>query len=153
VGRGFKLRRPSVKRTTPSRSSTRAIFERDMYICRYEHCQRPTIDPEVLKLLSKAFPDLLPYHSHWKPVEEHILYWTYSTSLEHELACAGGGGSEAENLLTSCYLCNDVKNYLPLSIVGWSVAQPASRLWSGLREHLPALREALREFPVPPTGG
>jgi 5-methylcytosine-specific restriction endonuclease McrA len=153
VGRGYKLPRPAAKRTTPSRSDIRATFQRDMYTCRYQHCQRPTIELEVLKVLSRTFPDLLPYYSNWMPVEKHILYWIYSTSLEHQLACADGGSSRAENLLTSCYLCNDVKNYLPLSILGWSVAQPATHAWSGLREYLPGLRRALQEMPDLPIGG
>jgi len=145
VGRGYKLPRSAAKRTTPSKAVVRAIFQRDNYTCRYRHCQRRTIALDVLKILSMAFPDLLPYQSNWKPVGNHILYWVYSTSLEHQLACAAGGTSEADNLLTSCYSCNDIKNYLPLELLDWSIAPPIAEEWSGLREHLPALRKAMRK--------
>ena len=122
------------------RQDMRATFARDGYTCRY--CSRPTIALEVLKLLSKAFPDLLPYHPNWRPVVRHILYWTYSTSLEHIESFPSGGTSCAGNLLTACYLCNDFKNYLPLDLLGWTDVPPAQTGWLGLTEYISELRKS-----------
>lgn len=144
VASGYKSPFPRAKRLEPRSAEVRATFIRDAYVCRYSHCRRRTISLDVLKLLSKAFPDVLPYHPNWKPVESHILYWTYSTSLEHRVSFPSGGTSAAENLLTACYQCNDIKSHLPVELLGWSVDTPPERLeWDGLTRHLPTLRQVV----------
>ena len=134
---------PGAKRLPVKREDKRATFIRDRYTCRYAHCLRETVDLDVLKLLSKAFPAVLPYHSNWRPVADHILYWTYSTSVEHAVPFPAGGNSEPENLLTGCYLCNDVKKHLPADLLGWSVSPVPQSQWRGLTEYLPDLRRAV----------
>jgi len=129
------------KRQSTKRSDIRATFARDGYTCRYTHCRRQTVDLEVLKLLSRAFPDVLPYHGNWRPVEEHILYWTYSTSLEHIVPFPAGGTSDVKNLLTACYLCNDIKNCRALDLLGWTVGPPPESGWRGLTEYISELRK------------
>jgi len=42
------------------------VFRRDQYTRRYVHCQRRTVDDDVLRLLSKLLPKVLPYDPHWK---------------------------------------------------------------------------------------
>lgn len=143
VGTGYKPPLPGAGRQAARRADIRATFARDRYTCRYAHCRRPTVGLDVLKLLSKAFPDVLPYHPNWRPVDHHILYWTYSTSLEHRIPFPAGGTSAADNLLTACYQCNDVKNYLPLEVLGWSVSPPEESNWKGLTEYLSPLRAAV----------
>jgi 5-methylcytosine-specific restriction endonuclease McrA len=143
VSAGYKAPLPGVGRQPARQADIRATFARDRYTCRYQHCQRPTIDLAVLKLLSKAFPDVLPYHPNWRPVNHHILYWTYSTSLEHRVPFPAGGTSAADNLLTACYQCNDVKTYLPLEVLGWTVSPPTDTNWVGLTEYLSPLRAAV----------
>jgi hypothetical protein len=143
VARGHKSQFPGTKRTSPRAADIRTAFARDRYTCRYAHCGRPTIALDVLKLLSRAFPDIMPYQSNWRPVDRHILYWVYSASLEHHVAFPAGGTSDASNLLTACYLCNDVKNCIPAEVLGWKVLEPADSSWSGLTEFLPRLRTAV----------
>ena len=146
VAAGFK--RPAARttgRTKPSASEQRATFLRDRYTCCYSHCQRPTVSLEILRLLSTAFPEVLPYHRNWTPLDRHILYWTYSTSLEHlrSFSEIGPLAAAAGNLITSCYECNDIKNYLPIELLCCRVTTPADTTWAGLTEFLPQLRKAV----------
>lgn len=118
-----------------------ATFSRDRFTCRYVHCQRRTIYIPVLKEISRIMPNSLPYQSNWRPVQSHILYWTWSTSLEHKISFPYGGDSEPENLITSCYQCNDLKNYLPFETLGWEISEPSASEWDGLIGYLPSLKE------------
>ena len=151
VGLGQK-KSQSAKRQPTKVADVRASFVRDRYTCRYAHCRRATIALEILKLLSKGFPDLIPYKSNWKPLERHILYWVYSTSVEHRVPFAAGGTSEAANLITACYLCNDVKNCVPIEVLGWTVADPPDSDWAGLTEHITALRAAVGRIALRNSG-
>jgi 5-methylcytosine-specific restriction endonuclease McrA len=132
------------RRVAVSPSSRLAIFRRDHFVCRYSHCRRRTLYVPVLRALSRLFPDLIPYQSNWRPVEEHILYWTYATSLEHAISFPNGGTSNPENLITACYQCNDTKNMLDASELGWEVADPDESAWDGLEGYLPELLAAIR---------
>lgn len=82
-------------------ATKRAIFERDQYRCRL--CGLRTIDLDVLKALSRLFPDELPYHPAWKQGVTSPIYWTHSTSLEHVVPIARGGADDETNFATSCY--------------------------------------------------
>jgi 5-methylcytosine-specific restriction endonuclease McrA len=75
-------------------------------------------------------------------VEEHILYLTYGTSLEHAISFPNGGTSNPENLITACYQCNDTKNMLDTSELGWEVARVEDMEWDGLSGYLPELLAA-----------
>jgi hypothetical protein len=127
------------RRVAVSQSSRLAIFRRDHFVCRYSHCRRRTLYVPVLRALSGLFPDLISYQSNWRPVEEHILYWTYATSLEHAISFPNGGTSNPENLITACYQCNDTKNMLDASELGWEVGEPDESEWDGLSECLSEL--------------
>ena len=139
---GFKppVRPNSRRATAPAR--VRAIYARDHYICRYSHCQRATVSVEVLRQLSTAFPSVFPYHLHWRRADTHFIYYTHSASLEHLIPLASGdpASERDDNLLTACYACNDLKNYLPIELLGWHVTEPSTMDWAGLTEYLPALR-------------
>lgn len=135
-------------RVNPSSGLARRIFERDRYTCRY--CGRRTIDLAVLKELSRAFPDLFPYHPHWKFDDSHRLYWTHSASIEHAVPVSRGGSSEIENLITTCYECNAAKGDALAEELGWHQLPPAESDWDGLIQDLPALVAAVAELPVPP---
>jgi 5-methylcytosine-specific restriction endonuclease McrA len=152
VAASYKPPLPGAGRQPARQADIRATFARDRYTCRYAHCQRPTVHLAVLKLLSKTFPDVLPYHSNWCPVDRHVLYWTYSTSLEHRVPFPAGGTSAADNLLTACYQCNDVKKHLPLDVLGWTVSPPADASWKGLTEYLSPLRAAVARVQLRETG-
>jgi hypothetical protein len=94
----------------------------------------------VLKALSRAIPDLMPYHPNWRPVSDHVLYWIYSASLEHFVSFPLGGTSDESNLVTACYQCNDLKNWLSAEALGWTVGPPGDGAWDGLEGLLPQLR-------------
>jgi 5-methylcytosine-specific restriction endonuclease McrA len=147
---GFKpLVRPNSRRG-PSPSRVRAIYVRDHYICRYSHCQRATVSVDVLRQLSTAFPSVFPYHLHWRRADTHFIYYTHSASLEHLIPLASGdpASERDDNLLTACYACNDLKNYLPIERLGWHVTGPSTKVWAGLTEYLPALRSAASALPA-----
>ncbi len=140
-GPGSKVVKPALPPGKTPRMPVRvadltATFERDHFTCRYAHCRRRTIYLPVLKALSKAFPGILPYHSAWRPVSDHLLYWICSTSLEHKISFPNGGTSDPENLITACYLCNDVKNYLTAESLGWTIEPPGESNWMGLRQYI-----------------
>jgi 5-methylcytosine-specific restriction endonuclease McrA len=138
---GFKKRFPGTKRKEPSKAEKRATFARDCYTCRYSHCRRPTVSPDVLRLLSKVFGQVMPYHPHWLDRDKHILYYTYSTNIEHlkPFSEAGPSAASVENLITACYECGDIKNYLTIECLGWHVTEPPNTDWAGLSEHIPRL--------------
>ncbi len=127
-------------RESVSPINTASTFHRDSFTCRYKHCQRRTIHPSVFIELSRIFPDIFPYHLHWKLDKCHILYWIYSTSIEHKISFPYGGNSSPENLITSCYLCNDVKNHHPFESLGWEITDPIVSDWDGLKKYIPQLK-------------
>ena len=131
---------PRPKRDSPSEAVKMRVFARDDFTCRYAHCQRRTIHLRILRGLSRAFPDLMPYHPRWAPLEQHILYWIYGTSLEHHVAFAQGGASTDENLITACYACNDLKGHLPAAVLGWVAGPQRPCSWTGLTEFLAPMR-------------
>jgi 5-methylcytosine-specific restriction endonuclease McrA len=145
VARGYKSSTTPTRRTSVRATDQREVFLRDRYTCRYRHCGRKVIDLRVLKLLSKALPDILPYHPNWKPLEDHIVYWTFSASLEHMVPFPEGGSSSTPNLITACYQCNDLKNRLPISIICWEVAERAGSGWDGLVSRIAELKRAVAE--------
>lgn len=147
---GFKKRFPGTKRKNPSDAEKLATFIRDRYTCRYSHCRRPVVSLDVLKLLSKAFPDVLPCRSNnWPGLDEHILYYTYSPNLEHlrSFTEVGPSAAAAENLITACYECGDIKNYLTIELLGWHVTEPPDTNWAGLTEYIPRLLTAVAALP------
>ena len=138
--------RPAQKTSrAPVRSADMfATFQRDRFTCRYAHCQRQTIYLPVLKELSRLFQDVLPYQKNWFPVQRHIVYWMWGTSLEHRVSFPFGGTSELSNLLTACYQCNDLKNYHQLENLGWKRGMRLSQRYS-CTNHRRILRASIKE--------
>ena len=64
-------------RMTVPRSAMLAIFQRDHFVCRYQHCRRRTVYVPVLRALSALFPDLIPYQKNWRPLR--ITFFTGRT--------------------------------------------------------------------------
>ena len=128
-------------RMTVPRSAMLAIFQRDHFVCRYQHCRRRTVYVPVLRALSALFPDLIPYQKNWRPPEDHILYWTYGASLEHLISFPHGGTSDRSNLITACYHCNEIKNMLWADDLGWVVSDVCVDDWDGLSCSHPGLSE------------
>ena len=113
-------------------------FARDHWTCRF--CGARTIDLQILRGLSRLFPDPLPFHPNWKFSESHLIFWTHSTSLEHVIPFARGGADEPSNFVTSCYACNDARGDLLLEEIGWSLKPIAETDWRGLTEYLADLK-------------
>ena len=132
------VRTVPVRRVAVSGRVAEAAFRRDHFTCRY--CGRRTIHLDVLKLLSRALPRALPYDPGWKPVEDLIVFWTHSVSIEHHVPLARGGSNDSSNIVTSCYQCNDVKKYYLAEELGWSLRPAKHSEWDGLVSRLPALR-------------
>ncbi len=107
-----------------------AVFRRDGFVCRY--CGKQTLFVPTLRLLSRRYPDLLPFHSNWKRGECHPVFWTHSASCDHIIPLARGGCSGPENLATACYMCNDMKSQWLLSELRWTLADPSNEGWDGL---------------------
>src|SRR5262249_14424744 len=131
------------RRTEPGAAVKRATFERDHFICRYSHCLKRTIYLPVLRAMSAVFPEIIPYNSNWTPLEELIVYWTFSTSIEHRISFPHGGTSDPENLITACYQCNDIKNMTWAGDLAWEVAEIREVDWDGLSSYLPDLEKFL----------
>jgi 5-methylcytosine-specific restriction endonuclease McrA len=123
---GLRAKRASVQATTK-----RSVFERDNYTCRL--CGRRTIDVEVLRSLSRAFPNELPYDHHWSFTASSPIYWTHTTSLEHVVPIARGGAHDDTNFATSCYACNDARGDYLLEELGWTLRGVSTTPWDGLR--------------------
>lgn len=142
---GFKKRFPGTKRKDPSKAEKRTAFVRDCYTCRYSHCQRQTVSPDVLRLLSRVFTEVMPYHPNWLDRDKHVLYYAYSTNIEHlrSFPEIGPSAAAADNLITACYECGDIKNYLSIEALDWHVTQPADSDWAGLTEYIPHLISAV----------
>jgi len=53
-----------------------AVFARDSYTCRY--CERQTIAPSVLRVVSHVFPEVFRFHPNWKTSETDAAYFVLS---------------------------------------------------------------------------
>lgn len=140
---GLKSARAATARKWTTHEQSRPIYERDRYTCRY--CGKRTVLVRVLEVLSYAFPEELPYGGRsWPMAHTHIAYWTHTTSLEHLVPHARGGGFDAaENLGVACWQCNHVKGDALIDEVGFQSRTAASD-WDGLTHHLPQLVEAAK---------
>ncbi len=67
------------------------IFFRDRFVCRY--CEKRTIRPPVLRLVSHFLGDDFRYHPHGRMTECHIAFWRDIASCDHILPVARGGNS------------------------------------------------------------
>lgn len=122
------------KRSSVSATARRAVFERDQYTCRL--CGRRTVDVDVLRSLSREFPDELPYDPHWNFEKSSLIYWTHTASLEHLVPIARGGADDETNFVTSCYACNDARADYLLEELGWTLRPVSATPWDGLRRYL-----------------
>jgi 5-methylcytosine-specific restriction endonuclease McrA len=113
-----------------------AVFARDSYTCRY--CERLTIAPPILRVVSHVFPEVFRFNPNWKTSETDAAYFVLSTSSDHVLPVTRGGTDDPDNLVTACWKCNGMKsNFLLSELRHWKlmpVAAPNS--WRGLTEYL-----------------
>jgi hypothetical protein len=65
------------------------VFRRDGFLDRYSG--RRLVFPGVLRLLSRLFPEELPFHTNWKMAETHPAYWELFPTIDHVMPVARGG--------------------------------------------------------------
>ncbi len=114
-----------------------AVFRRDGFVCRY--CGKLTLFVPTLRLMSRLYPQLLPFQKNWKRGECHPVFWTHSASCDHIVPLARNGSSAPDNLATACYMCNDMKSQWLLSELRWNLADPSVEGWDGLSALYPSL--------------
>ncbi len=123
------LLKPS-KRKEISLSLQLEVFKRDHFTCRY--CGKETIYVGALRLINHLLPEEFPYHKNWKWEKTHPAFWELSASCDHILSVARGGGSEMENLVTSCYMCNSIKAHWTIEELRWELKEINHTAWDGL---------------------
>ncbi len=113
-----------------------SVFVRDHFTCRY--CEKPALWLPILRLISAAFgdDDPFPYDSHWK--RNHV-YWTHAATWEHVVPRIRKGSHDAANVVTACYLCQDMKNDRP----GWLPGELMVSEWDGLMSRRGSLSVAV----------
>jgi len=119
-----RTRRISVSNVTQLR-----VFRRDSFYCRY--CGQKTMFLPTVRILSDLFPDQLPVDPGWKLDHTHPVYWTLIASADHVIPAIRGGGSDEDNLVTSCWRYNDIKRAWSLQELRWSLEGPVESDWDG----------------------
>jgi len=103
----------------PAMSVIAGVYTRDRYQCRY--CGERVILTAVMRLVSRLYSDLFPYHPNWKADLTHPAFVSRSATLDHVHPIADGGDPlDPANLVTACWGCNRRKGDLRLDELGWS---------------------------------
>jgi hypothetical protein len=125
------------------------IYRRDAFTCKYARCRKRTVHGVLLREIASVFPDLLGTHPNWYALDQHIVYWTCTATLEHRIALAFGGADIDDNCLTGCSQCQYAKYQYPLADTVWIVDDPDASMptpeqeaerWDGLSWSLAPLR-------------
>lgn len=132
---------PSLRRATIAPEAQLRVFVRDGFACRY--CGLEVVFVPVLRLLSARFPGALPHDPHWKMSQCHMVYWRHGASCDHIVPVARGGSSCEDNLVTSCYMCNSMKQNWLLEELRWQAFSPATSDWDGFVGIYPRLCEVI----------
>lgn len=130
------------RRPSPSIRRWAAVFARDAYTCRYCACK--TIALPVLRVVSRVFSDVFRFHPNWKASESDAAYLVLSTSADHVAPVTRGGSDSPDNLVTTCWRCNEMKgNFLLSELRGWELLPIPSSSWRGLTDYLgPMIEQA-----------
>ncbi|HZN73546.1 MAG TPA: HNH endonuclease [Micromonosporaceae bacterium] len=131
----------------PAMSVIAGVYTRDRYQCRY--CGERVILTAVMRLVSRLYSDLFPYHPNWKADLTHPAFVSRSATLDHVHPIADGGDPlDPANLVTACWGCNRRKGDLRLDELGWSLIEPSIPSWQGLTELFRPLWEAAGQPPL-----
>jgi len=104
------------------------------------YCGRRTVLPLILRLLSISLEEVFPYDPHWKMSDCHLAFWRDSASCDHRIPVARFGTSKQDNLVTSCYMCNSMKQNWTVEELGWKVNKVSpGETWDGLPNSFPML--------------
>jgi hypothetical protein len=121
-------------------------------MCRY--CGTRTVFRPLLFLLRDQFlsEGLLPCSPSWARSSTHPIYWHRSTSCDHvHPAALGGSSTDANNLATACYRCQDVKGQWMLDELGWSLRAHVETTWDGLTGYYLSLVDKLESYEPSPA--
>jgi hypothetical protein len=133
-GQGAKTRNPPIPVIA-------VVYLRDGFACLY--CGRWTVPPQILRLISCAFPQEFPYHRNWRMDIAPRAYWDISTSIDHVHAVSTGGDwQDPSNLATACARCQYQKSNLPIEALGWTIRRDHGT-WDGLTSEYEALWDQL----------
>jgi 5-methylcytosine-specific restriction endonuclease McrA len=117
----------------PAMSAIARIYKRDCYHCRY--CGERVVLTAVMRLVSRLYPEMFPYHPNWKADATHPAFISRSATLDHMKPIADGGDPlDPANLVTACWGCNRRKGDLRLDELDWPLIDPANPTWQGLTE-------------------
>jgi 5-methylcytosine-specific restriction endonuclease McrA len=129
-----------VGRRRPIPPALRAqIYQRDYWICRY--CGRRVVVPGVIELVGALCPAEFPFPSHNMPGGlTHPAAVRLYPNVDHIRAGSVGGWEiDAENLVTACTRCNELKSDKP----GWLPSVELAGEWDGLANSYKALAERI----------
>lgn len=106
-------------------------FVRDGFIDRYTG--NKLLNPGILKIISRYFPNEFPYHSHWKMTETHIAYWELIPTIDHIYPIAKGGEDNESNWVTTSMKNNSIKSNYIIDDIHWKL-HPKGNIsdWDGL---------------------
>ena len=106
-------------------------FVRDGFIDRYTG--NKLLNPGILKIISRYFPNEFPYHSHWKMTETHIAYWELIPTIDHIYPIAKGGEDNESNWVTTSMKNNSIKSNYIIDDIHWNL-HPKGNIsdWDGL---------------------
>jgi hypothetical protein len=131
-----------VPRVEPSIRVIAEVYERDRYRCRY--CGRQVVLTAVLRMLSRRYPDALPYQANWATSRTHPVFSALSATLDHvEPVAAGGDPLGLSNIVCACWRYNRRKGDLSLEELGWSLREVTDDDWRGLADLYVPLWHAL----------
>lgn len=129
---------PRVAQKWPNRDVIASVYDRDRYHCRY--CTKQVLLTPLMRLLSRLYPDVLPYHSNWKVGHTHPAYAARSATLDHLVPLAlNGDAIDRDNLVTACWVCNRIKGDLALADLGWTLRDIPETPWRGLADQYETL--------------
>ena len=120
-------------------------FVEDGFIDRYSG--KRLLNPGLLKVISRYFPEDFPYQSHWKMTETHIAYWELTPTLDHIDPIAKGGQDDPRNWVTTSMKNNSIKSNYTLDEIGWTLYPKGNvEEWDGLTKKFFDLVEMDKEL-------
>lgn len=106
-------------------------FAADGFIDRYTG-QR-LVNPGILKIISRRFPDDFPYQSHWKMDKTHMAYWELIPTIDHICPIAKGGEDHRWNWVTTSMKNNLIKRHYTIEELQWKLYPKGNWAeWDGL---------------------
>ncbi len=137
-GRRFQAGSHNGRRRDPTKRQLRALYERDGWRCRY--CRIEVLDDEARRRLAELLNPLggVPL-SGSTDAGKHAAVVNLSATFDHVHPHSEGGGSQMDDLVTSCWFCNFGKGSATIDFLGLRDPrdrEPVRDGWDGLRRIL-----------------